>query len=115
MPATPPLLDGPPALAVSDHLQVGQTAWKNNGPLSGRGLPATSEDAKGRLDALRTCAANSQRLRGNAYPSVMPILEAQGLVARRNGGRLRRAAYWFLTPAGRELLAEAGMNEPRES
>lgn len=58
------------------------------------------------MDALWACAANPQGLRGNAYPSALPVLEAQGLVARRTGGRVGRASYWFLTPAGRELLAK---------
>lgn len=76
--------------------------------------PVSPAVAKRRLDALRACAANPQGLQPGAYPSVMPVLEAAGLVMRRSGGRLGRAAYWFLTPAGRDLLAEAGMNEPRE-
>lgn len=76
--------------------------------------PVTPAIAKRRLDALRACAANPQGLRGNAYPSVMPILEVEGLVAHRTGGRVGRAAYWFLTPAGRALLIEIGMGEPSE-
>jgi hypothetical protein len=73
--------------------------------------------AKRRLDALRAVAANPHGLRGCAYPSVMPVLEAAGLVTRRagRGGRLGRSAYWFLTPAGRELLTETGIGESRES
>ena len=74
--------------------------------------PPTPAVAKRRLDALRACAANPQGLRGNAYPSAMPVLEAQGLVTRRNGERSGRRAYWFLTPAGREMVAEVGMGEP---
>lgn len=77
--------------------------------------PITPAVARRRFDALRTCAANPQGLRGNAYPSVMPVLEMQGLVTRKTGGRNGRSAYWFLTPAGGELLAETGMGEPRES
>lgn len=69
--------------------------------------PVTPAVAQRRLDALRACAANPQGLRGNAYPSVMPILEAAGLVMRRTGGPKGRNAYWFLTPAGREELAKA--------
>jgi hypothetical protein len=64
--------------------------------------------AKRRHDALRARAANPQGLHGKAYPSVMPVLEAQGLVSRRNGGRAGRAAYWFLTPAGRAVIADIG-------
>ena len=75
--------------------------------------PVSSAVAKRRLDALRACATNPQGLRGNAYPSVMPVLEMQGLVTRQVSGRLGRSAYWFLTPAGRELLAEVGINEPK--
>jgi hypothetical protein len=67
--------------------------------------------ARRRLDALRACAANPQGLRGGAYPSALPILEAAGLVERRTGGRVGRASYWFLTPAGREVVARAGVDE----
>ena len=73
--------------------------------------PISPAVAKRRIDALRACAANPYGLRGNAYPSVMPVLEAQGLVARRTGGRLGRAALWFLTAAGREVVADVGMDE----
>ena len=76
--------------------------------------PVSPAIAKHRHDALRACAANPQGLRGGAYPSVMPVLQAAGLVTRRAGGRAGRAAYWFLTPAGREVLAEVGMNEPQK-
>ena len=57
------------------------------------------------LEAMQACAANPEGLRGNSYPSVMPVLEAQGLVTRRTSGRLGRTTYWFLTDAGRKLLA----------
>lgn len=71
-------------------------------------MPAiTPAVAQRRLDALRACAANPQGLRGNAYPSVMPVLEAAGLVTRRTSGPKGRQAYWFLTPAGREVLEKA--------
>jgi DNA-binding MarR family transcriptional regulator len=43
----------------------------------------------------------------------MPVLEAQGLVTRRNGGRLGRAAYWFLTEQGREIVKEIGVDQAR--
>ncbi|TXN43572.1 hypothetical protein FV233_17905 [Methylobacterium sp. WL7] len=76
--------------------------------------PITPAVAARRLDALRACAANPQGLRGGAYPSVMPVLEAQGLVTRRNGGRNGRAAYWFLTEAGREIVREIGVDAARE-
>jgi hypothetical protein len=68
--------------------------------------PITPAVAKRRLDALLACAANPQGLRGGAYPSVMPVLEAAGLVTQRAEGR--RATYWFLTPAGREALVGTG-------
>lgn len=68
--------------------------------------PITPAVAKRRHDALRACAANPQGLRGGAYPSVMPVLEAAGLMTRRVEGR--RATYWFLTPAGREALVGTG-------
>lgn len=67
--------------------------------------PISPAVAKRRLDALLACAANPQGLRGNAYPSAMPVLEAQELVSRRTGGRVGRQAYWYLTPAGREVIA----------
>ena len=73
--------------------------------------PITPAVAKRRLDALRACASNPQGLRGNAYPSVMPVLEMQGLVTRRTGGRNGRSAFWFLTPAGREVVARGGVEE----
>ena len=73
--------------------------------------PITPAVAKRRLDALRACAANPQGLRGDAYPSVMPVLEAAGLVTRHTHGRSRRGAYWYLTPAGREMVARGGIEE----
>ena len=42
----------------------------------------------------------------------MPVLEALGLVSRRKQALGRHAVYWFLTPAGLNLLAEVGMGEP---
>jgi hypothetical protein len=68
--------------------------------------PITPAGAKRLHDALRACAGNPQGLRGGAYPSVMPVLEAAGLVTRRAEGR--RATYWFLKPAGREALVGTG-------
>jgi hypothetical protein len=44
----------------------------------------------------------------------MPLLVEMGLVWSRNArGPGRTRAAWFLTPAGRELLAEVGLNEVR--
>lgn len=77
--------------------------------------PLTPAVAKRRHDALRACAANPQGLRGNAYPSVMPVLEAHGLVTRRNGGRPGGARYWFLTASGREAVAQLGVDELQEA
>ena len=73
--------------------------------------PISPAVLKRRHDALRACAANPDGLRGNAFPSVMPVLEAAGLVTRKTGGRLGRNAYWFLTAAGREVVAKIGMGE----
>lgn len=77
--------------------------------------PVTRSANQRRTDALRACGANPQGLRGNAYPSVMPMLEVEGLVRRHNGGRPGRARYWFLTEAGREALAAVGMGEPENA
>lgn len=43
---------------------------------------------------------------------VVPGATRRG--SRRNGGHLGRAAYWFLTPAGRKLLAEVGKHERKD-
>lgn len=72
--------------------------------------PITPAVAARRLDALRACAANPQGLRGGAYPSVMPVLEAQGLVTRRTKAQGGRSTYWYLTPAGREVVAKVGVD-----
>ena len=64
---------------------------------------------------MKACAVNPQGLRANAFPSVMPVLEAQGLVTRRTGGRAGRTAYWFLTDAGRQLLAAQVVRKDKES
>jgi len=67
------------------------------------------------LEALRACALYPQGMRHGAHPSVMPVLRELGLVEERQmrgqGGR----KLWFLLPAGRELLTEIGVGEPRES
>ena len=66
------------------------------------------------LKALRAVAANPGGLRMQAHPSVMPLLVEMGLVESRNArGPGRTRAAWFLTPAGRELLAAVGPNEVR--
>lgn len=92
-------------------LELGARSCRRESHLELRMSTITPAVAKRRHDALRACAANPQGLRGNAYPSVMPVLEATGLVARRTGGRAGRAAYSFLTPAGRVVLAEIGMGD----
>ena len=49
-----------------------------------------------------------------AHPSAMPLLVEMGLVeARQVRGPGRTRSAWFLTRAGRELLAEVGANEVR--
>ncbi|GJE12472.1 hypothetical protein [Methylobacterium longum] len=66
------------------------------------------------VKALRAVAANPGGLRMQAHPSAMPMLVEMGLVESRQArgpGRTRSA--WFLTRAGRELLAEVGANEVR--
>ena len=63
---------------------------------------------------MKACAVNPQGLRGNAFPSVMPDLAAQGLVTRRTSGRAGREAYWFLTEAGRKLLAAQVVRKDKE-
>ena len=67
-----------------------------------------------RLEALRACAVNPEGLRPSAYPNVMPVLEALGLVERRRRGLGRQAVYWHLTMAGHELLTEVEMGGPGE-
>lgn len=75
--------------------------------------PISNAIAQRRLDALRACAANPQGLRPGAYPSHMPVLESQGLVTKRAKARGGRASYWFLTPAGREIIDKAGVDPVR--
>jgi hypothetical protein len=77
--------------------------------------PISPAVAKRRLDALRACAANPQGLRPGAYPSVMPVLESQGLVTKRIRPQGGRAAYWFLTEQGREIVKEIGVDQARGS
>jgi hypothetical protein len=43
----------------------------------------------------------------------MPVLRDLGLVEERQARGQTGRKLWFLLPAGRELLAEAGMSEPR--
>jgi hypothetical protein len=64
------------------------------------------------LKALRAVAANPVGLRMQSHPSVMSMLAAMGLVEARNArGPGRTHGAWFLTHAGRELLAELGIRE----
>ncbi|MCJ2126446.1 hypothetical protein [Methylobacterium sp. J-077] len=68
------------------------------------------------LLALRACAAHPQGLRHEAYPTYMPMLAEMGLVEERHvRGVGRSQPAWFLTAAGRALIAELGPNELRES
>jgi len=67
------------------------------------------------LLALRACAAHPQGLRYQAYPSYMPLLAEMGLVEeRRARGPGRTQAAWFLTTAGRAVIAELGASEVRD-
>ncbi|MCJ2115721.1 hypothetical protein MKK65_03785 [Methylobacterium sp. J-001] len=45
----------------------------------------------------------------------MPALQDLGLVEERPARGSAGRKLWFLLPAGRELLTETGMSEPRES
>lgn len=67
------------------------------------------------LEALRACALYPQGMRHGAHPSVMPALRDLGLVEERQARGRAGRKLWFLLPAGRELLTETGMSEPRES
>lgn len=67
------------------------------------------------LLALRACAAHPQGLRHQAYPTYMPMLAEMGLVEEwlaRGPGRTQSA--WFLTAAGRAVIAELGPSEVRD-
>ena len=68
-------------------------------------------DAQRRYQALRACADNPQGLPGNAYPSVMLVLQAAGLVTRRDAGLKGRRTLWFLTPAGHDMVTQVGTDE----
>lgn len=48
-----------------------------------------------------------------AHRKTMRVLQEQGLVEER-APYLARDVRWFLTPAGKDLLAEIGVGEPRE-
>lgn len=67
------------------------------------------------LLALRACAAQPQGLRRQAYPSYMPVLVEMGLVEERHvRGVGRSEPAWFLTAAGRAVIAELGAGETRD-
>ena len=58
------------------------------------------------IDALRACLLYPQGMRHRAYPPAMPALEALGYVVSRPAqGPGRKIPTWFITPAGREVLA----------
>ena len=66
------------------------------------------------LKALHAVAANPGGLRMQGHPSAMPMLVEMGLVeSRQVRGPGRSQATWFLTQAGRSMLAEVGANEVR--
>lgn len=67
------------------------------------------------LEALRACALYPQGMRHGAHPSVMPVLRDLGLVEERQARGQTGRKLWFLLPVGRDLLAEVGMSESRES
>lgn len=65
------------------------------------------------LEALRACLLYPQGLRRGAYPSAMAVLRKRGLVESRSApGPGRRVDAWFITPAGREHLAEIDASKP---
>lgn len=67
------------------------------------------------LLALRACAAQPQGLRRQAYASYMPVLVEMGLVEERHvRGVGRSEPNWFLTAAGRAVIAEVGPHEFRD-
>jgi hypothetical protein len=53
-------------------------------------------------------------MRYGAHPSVMPVLRDLELIEARLIRGPSGRKLWFLTQAGRELLTETGMGEPRE-
>lgn len=63
--------------------------------------------------ALRACGHHPRGMRHEAHRKTMRLLQEKGLVEER-APYLARDVRWFLTPAGKELLAEIGMGEPRE-
>ena len=75
-------------------------------------IDATPVPFRGRhLEALRACAVSPRGLHRNAYPSVMPLLAARGLVKELPAmGELRHRGEtaWFLTDAGRALVRKTG-------
>lgn len=64
--------------------------------------------------ALRACGHHRKGMRHEAHRKTMRVLQEQGFVEER-APYLARDIRWFLTPAGKELLAEIGMGEPSES
>ena len=65
-----------------------------------------------RLEALLACAANPQGLPPSAYPTVMPVLEAMGLIMRRRDNARRHGSAWLLTEAGQKAVKALRMEEP---
>lgn len=64
--------------------------------------------------ALRAVGASPRGLRIQAYPSYMPALVEMGLIEERHvRGPGRSQSAWFLTQAGRDMLAEVGSDERR--
>ena len=67
------------------------------------------------LEALRACALYPQGMRYGAHPSVMPVLRDLRLVEERLIRGPSGRKLWFLTQAGRELLAEVGTGVTRRT
>lgn len=63
--------------------------------------------------ALRACGHHPRGMRHEAHRKTMRALQEKGLVEER-APYLARDVRWFLTPAGKELLAEIGLGEPKE-
>ena len=63
--------------------------------------------------ALRACGHHRCGMRHEAHRKTMQLLQEKGLAEERTL-YAKRDVRWFLTPAGRAMLAEIGMGEPRE-
>ena len=57
------------------------------------------------LDAFRAVALHPRGMRLGSYPTAMPMLLELGYVERRPSRYRRGRVHWYMTPAGRDLLA----------